>query len=119
MRALGGMDSQRTSELRADRNEAGLVELGVAYGEEGAGQVDIVERQALRLAEAQPRAVEKQQQRPQGIAIELKRTPPADIDGGEQVLQLVTGVHVRRQRPAAASAHHRVPEAATGPHGRG
>ena len=99
MRALGSIDLQRISELRADGNKAGLVELGVAYGEERVGQVDIVESQAPCLAEAQPRAVEKQQQRPQGIAVQPKRAPSADIDGGEQVPQLVTGVHVGRQRP--------------------
>ena len=54
-------------------------------------------RRALRRTAAPRR--EKQEQRPQGVAVELDRALPADIDGAEQALQLVMRVDVGRCRP--------------------
>ena len=89
--AFGGIGPQGVDELGTDRNEPDLVELRVAYGQDRVGQVDIVERQALSLAEPQPRAVEEQEQRAQGVGVELDRALPTDIDGTEQAPQFVTG----------------------------
>ena len=100
--ALGAISPQRIGELRGDRNEAGLVELGVAYGQQRIGQADILKGLALRLSQPQPCAVEQQEQRPQGVVVELDRTLPTDIYGTEQPLQLVTGVYVRRRRPRSS-----------------
>ena len=58
-RTLRGIGLQRTGKLRADGNEAGLVELGVANGQQRAGQVDIAECQSPSLAQPQTRAVEE------------------------------------------------------------
>ena len=69
--ALGGIGPQRIGKLWSDRNEAGLVELGVADGQQRIGQVGILKGQALCLSQPQPRAVEKQEQRPQGVGAEL------------------------------------------------
>ena len=89
---FGGIGSQRIGKLCRDGNETALVELGVAYGEDRIREVDIVERQALCFAEAQTRAIEQQEQCPQGVAVELDRTLPAGIDRVEQTLQLVMRV---------------------------
>ncbi|MDE0084059.1 MAG: hypothetical protein OXT72_15610, partial [Gammaproteobacteria bacterium] len=83
---LGAIGLQCISESRADGNEAGLEELGVAYGQQCIVQVDIVEREAQCLAQTQPRAIKKQEQRAQGVGIEPVRAPPTDIDGAEQSL---------------------------------
>ena len=56
--APGGIGLQRVGKLSADGNEAGLVELGVTYGQQRIRQIHIVEGQALGLAESQPCAVE-------------------------------------------------------------
>ena len=69
------------------------------HGQHRIAQVDIVERQTPCFAEAKTGAVEKQKQCSQGIGIELDRSLPADIDGAEQALQLVTRVDVRWCRP--------------------
>ena len=76
MGTFGGIGPQGIGKWWTDRNVAGLVELAIAYGQQRILQVDIVEGQALCLTEPQPRAVEKQEQRPQGVAVELERALP-------------------------------------------
>ena len=95
------------------------MELGIAYGQHRIAQVDIVERQALCFAEPEACAVEKQEQSPQGVRVELDRALPADVDSAEQALQLVTGEDVRGVPSAAVSVRRRAGEAVTGRRGRG
>ena len=95
LRSSAGIGAQSIGKLGTDGNEAGFVELGIAYGQHRIAQVDIIERQALRFTEPKTCAIEQQEQSAQGLRIELDRALPADVDGAEQSLQLVSGEDVR------------------------
>ena len=89
-----GVASQPIRQLGADGNEAALVELRIAYRQHGLRQVDIIDRERSGLAAPQGRSVEKQEQRSQGLPVQLNRVGLAFLDSAEQAAQLVAGVDV-------------------------
>ena len=96
--APDGVGLQRLGQLVADRNQAVLEELGLAYGQHRVLEIDIADGQAQRLAETKTGPIEQQQECPHGSRIKLNRALAADIDDPEQTLQFVTGEDMGRCR---------------------
>ena len=93
------MGPQNIGQPGSDGNKAVLEELGVAYGQHRLVQIDILDGQALRFTEPEAGAMEQQEQRPQGVVVELNGARPTAVDGPEQALQFVAGEDVRWRRP--------------------
>ena len=84
--------------MRADGNEAALVELRIAHRQHRRRQVDVINRERPGLAAPQSRSVKKQEQCAQGLPVQLDRVRLAPLDGAEQAAEFVAGVDVGRPR---------------------
>ena len=83
---LIGVFLHRPGELRPEGHEAGLVELRLPYGEQRGLQVDIGQREVERLPAAQAGAVQHEEQRPEGVRLQLVDPFPVGLRGVEQLI---------------------------------
>ena len=98
LRAPSGITSQQVGKPGADRHEPVLVELRVPHRQHRLLEIDIADGEPDGLASPKTGSVEEEQQHAQCVAVELDRMHGGGIDGGEQALQFLFRVNVRRRR---------------------
>src|SRR5690242_12371462 len=83
------ISGQDTRQVPADRYQSGLEELGVPDREQGIRQIHVGDRQVQRLMAAQAGPIQEQEDRSQGLRLDLRAVAPVSRDGVQQPPDLV------------------------------